>query len=160
MDFRKRLQMATERGQRTRTQREQAEAAAALSEEEYKRLHSNYRRELIEHIEKCLAELADNFPGFAYEDIMSEEAWGGSLSRDDLRIERGRRNNMFSRLQVVVGKYNSYRVLDISAKGTIANRENFSRQHYRKLDDTDLDDFRQLIERWVLDYAEQYATAQ
>ncbi|WP_425396503.1 hypothetical protein [Aeoliella sp.] len=157
MDFRKRLQLAADRGMRTRSEREKREAAKAFSEEEYRRLHSNYRLELSDHIEACLGQLADNFPGFKYETLVGESGWGGAVSRDDLEIVAGKRRNAYSRLQVLVGTHNSYHVLEISAKGAVRNKENFNRQHYTKLDDADLDDFRQLIERWVLDYAEQYA---
>lgn len=157
MDFRKRLQLATDRGHRVRSEKEQQAAAAAFTEEEYRRLHSSCRLELNEHIEECLKQLADNFPGFRYETIVGDEGWGGAVSRDDLRIERGKRQSVYSRLQLVVGPFNSYHVLEISAKGAVGNKENFNRRHFQKLDDADLDDFRQLIERWVLDYAERYA---
>lgn len=157
MDFRKRLQLAADRGMRTRSEREKEEAAAAISEEEYRRLHSNYRLELSDHIETCLEQLADNFPGFKYETLVGEAGWGGAVSRDDLELDAGKRRNAYSRLQVLVGTFNTYHVLEISAKGAVRNKENFNRQHFTKLDDADLDDFRQLIERWVLDYAEQYA---
>lgn len=157
MDFRQRLQMATDRGLRARSEREEQAAAAALSEEECRRLHSQVRLELTEHIEKCLHQLADSLPGFRYTTVMDEHGWGGSVSRDDLVIERGQRHNAYSRLQIVVSPYNSYHVLEISAKGTAKNKENFSRRHFKKLSELDVDDFRQLIERWVLDYAEQYA---
>ena len=159
MDFRERLQLATDRGMRARSEREQAEAAAALSEEECRRLHSSYRLELTDHIEHCLKQLADNFPGFAYETVMEEKGWGGAVTRDDLVLAHGKRGNAYSRLQMVVGTFNSYHVLDVTAKGAVRNKENFNRQHFRKLDDADLDDFKQIIERWVLDYAESYASA-
>ena len=157
MDFRQRLQLAAERGKRARNEREKQEAAEALTAEEYRRLHSNYRLELTEHIEKCLGQLADNFPGFKYETIVDEQGWGGAVSRDDLQLDGGRRTNAYSRLQVLVGALNTYNVLELTAKGAVRNKDNFNRQHYKKLDDADLDDFRQLVERWVLDYAEQYA---
>ena len=157
MDFRQRLQLAAERGRRARSEREEQAAAAALSEEECRRLHSSVRLELTEHIEKCLRQLADNFPGFRYSPVMDEHGWGGAVSRDDLMLDRGQRQNLFSRLQMIVSPYNTYHVLEISAKGMVKNKENFTRRHFKKLDEIDLDDFRQLIERWVLDYAEQYS---
>ena len=55
--------------------------------------------------------------------------------------------------------YNKYHVLDVVAKGTIRNKEVFSRNYYQRLDEVDLDRFRELIEQWVLDYAEMYAAA-
>ncbi|MGI9457435.1 MAG: hypothetical protein ACR2NU_12800 [Aeoliella sp.] len=158
MDFRKRLQLATDRGQRARAEQEEQAAAEAFSEEEYRRLHSGYRLELTEHVEVCLEQLSDNFPGFHSETIVDDRGWGTAVSRDDLRLDSGKRRSVYSRLQVVVGKFNTYHVLEISAKGAVGNKENFNRQHFQKLDDADLDDFRQLIERWVLDYAERYAS--
>jgi len=58
-----------------------------------------------------------------------------------------------------VSPHNKYHVLDVTAKGTIRNKEVFSRNHYQRLDDVDLDRFRELIELWVLDYAELFATS-
>ena len=55
--------------------------------------------------------------------------------------------------------YNKYHVLDVTAKGTIRNKEVFSRNHYQRLDEVDLDRFRELIEQWVLDYAELFAAS-
>lgn len=159
MDFRKRLQMATERGERARAVEQQQAAAAAITEEEYKRIHSQHRLELTEHIERCLEQLGDNFPGFRYETVVDERGWGGAVSRDDLQIEKGRRRNAYSRLQLLVGPFGKHHVLAIDAKGTVKNKENFNRQHFQKLDEIDTDDFCQLVERWVLDYAEAYAAA-
>jgi hypothetical protein len=41
----------------------------------------------------------------------------------------------------------------------VRNKENFVRNHYQLLKDADLDAFRNLIEQWVLDYAEAYAAS-
>ena len=68
-------------------------------------------------------------------------------------------DNFFSRLRMVVSPHNKYHVLDVTAKGTIRNKEVFSRNHYQRLDDVDLDRFRELIEQWVLDYAELFAAS-
>ena len=157
MDFRERLQRATERGQRAKDAEAHAAAAKALSEEECRRLHSTYRLALSEHVEKCLHELADNFPGFHVETIVDESGWGSVAARDDVDLARRRSNNFFSRLRIVVGPYNKYHVLDVTAKGTIRNKEVFSRNHHQRLDEVDLDRFRELIEIWVLDYAELFA---
>src|SRR6476619_2964500 len=142
MSFRERLQRASERGKQTRAAQLNEAAAKALSEEECKRRHSQYRLALTEHIEKCLSEMADNFPGFRMETVVDES---------------GRRATFFSRLQLVVGPYNTYHVLDISAKGTVRNKEVLSRTHYQQLADVDLERFRELLEQWVLDYAELYS---
>jgi hypothetical protein len=157
MDFRERLQRAAQRGRQARDAKAREEAAKALSEEECRRLHSDYRHALTDHIESCLKQLAENFPGFHYESVMSDRGWGGAVRRDDLALVGGRRDNLFSRLELVVSPHNQFHVLDVSAKGAVRNKENFTRNHYQLLKDADLDAFRNLIEQWTLDYAEQYA---
>ncbi len=157
MNFRERLQKATERGRQVRDTRLHEAAAMALGEEECRRLHSQLRLSLAEHIERRLVELADNFPGFRFETIVDDDGWGAAVSRDDVGLAEGQRRNFFSRLKVVVSPYNRYHVLDIVAKGTVRNKETFSRNHYQRLADVDEESFRGLIDMWVLDYAEQFA---
>lgn len=157
MEFRERLHRATERGQRARDAEAREAAARALSEEECRRLHSTNRMALLDHIEKCLHELADNFPGFRVESVVEANGWGSVARRDDVGLSRGRSDNFFSRLQMTVSPANKYNVLDVVAKGTIRNKEVFSRNFYQPLGEVDLDRFRELIEQWVVEYAELYA---
>jgi hypothetical protein len=157
MEFRERLQKASERGKQVRDTRLHEAAAMAMGEEECRRLHSQFRLSLTELIERRLAELAENFPGFRFETIVDEDGWGAAVNRDDTGIAEGRRRNFFSRLQVVVSPFGKYHVLEIVAKGTVRNKETFSRNHYQRLADVDEESFRGLIELWVLDYAEQFA---
>ncbi|TWU30127.1 hypothetical protein [Bythopirellula polymerisocia] len=157
MDFKERLQKATERGQQARDEKARAEAAKAMSEEECRRIHSGYRLELTDHIESCLKQLADQFPGFSFSPVADDKGWGAALSRDDLSLSGGKRDNLFSRITITVAPHNQYHVLSIEARGAIRNKESFTRSHYQLLKDVDLDHFRQLIEHWVLEYAEQYA---
>jgi hypothetical protein len=159
MDFAERLQRAHERGKQARAAQLNEAAAKALSEEECRRRHSDYRLALTEHIESCLRDLADNTPGFRLETIVDESGWGAAVNRDDIRIASGRRGNYFSRLHMVVSPFNKYHVLALAAKGTVRNKEVFARNHYQRLGDVDLDSFRELVELWVLDYAEMYAAA-
>jgi hypothetical protein len=159
MSFRDRLQRASERGKQTRATQLNEEAARALSEEECRRLHSQYRLTLTENIETCMRELADNFPGFRLETVVDESGWGTAVNRDDVVLEAGRRGTYFSRLRLVVAPYNKFRVLELVAKGTVRNKEVLSRNRYQRLDDVDLESFRELIELWVLDYAELFAAA-
>lgn len=160
MDFRQRLQKAADRGQQTRDHKLQAERAAARSEEEWKRLHSGLRLSLSEHIESCVQQLADNVPGFRYAAVVDEHGWGAAVNRDDISVNRGRRDSLFSRLRVVIAPFSKYHVLDLSAKGAVRNKECFARKHFQPLDEVDEDSFRELIELWVLDYAEAYAAAE
>jgi hypothetical protein len=159
MSFRERLQRATERGKQARAAQLNEAAARALSEEECRRLHSQYRLTLTEYIEHLLRELADNFPGFRVETIVDDTGWGAAVSRDDVSLGAGRRGSLFSRLKLVVSPFNKYHVLELAAKGTVRNKEVLSRNHYQRLTDVDIESFRELIELWVLDYAELYSAA-
>ena len=134
--------------------------AKALSAEELRGLHTKYRLELSDHIERCLHEVADQFPGFRTETLMGEQGWGTAILRDDVNIRRGDpRRSLYSRLEVAVMPPSEYHLLDISAKGTVRNKELLRRSHYQDLNDVDLDSFRELIDLWVLEYAENYAAA-
>jgi hypothetical protein len=167
MDFKERLQRAAQRGQRAREAELSAAEARALSEEECRRLHANFRLPLSEYIERCLRELADRFPGFTVQTIVDDTGWGAEAARDDVDLNSGRRGlrrtqpsrNAFSRLRIVVSPHNKYHVLDLAAKGTIRNKETFTRNHYQRLADVDEHNFRELVEQWVLDYAEMFAAA-
>ncbi|MCA9238393.1 MAG: hypothetical protein KDA44_23130 [Planctomycetales bacterium] len=160
MDFRERLQRAAQRGRTAKDEKARAEAARAMSEEECKRAHGAARRELCDHIESCLKQLADNFPGFEYEPVVSDRGWGGAVRRDDLSLNDGRRENLFSRLELTVSSYNEYHVIEVAAKGAVRNKENFTRNHFQRLSEADMSTFRELIEQWTLDYAESYAAAE
>ncbi len=157
MSFEDRLQKAIQRGKR-RSETKRSEAAArALTEEELKRLHSNLRLQISDHIESCIRQLPNFFPGFQLETIFGDRGWGAACSRDDLRVEGGRRDNDFSRLELTVRPASSMYVLDLAAKGTICNKEVFNRNYYEKLQDADIDKFKELVDVWVLEYAELYA---
>ena len=160
MDFQERLQRAVQRGERTRKTKQREAEEKALSEEEYRRLHSDYRLQLTEFIEKCVANLGDQFPGFEFETVMSDRGWGAACNRDDVGTASGRRDNFFSRLEMVVRPFTKYPVIELGAKGTIRNKEVYNRQHFQQLDEVDLDSFNELVELWVLEYAELYAAAE
>jgi hypothetical protein len=158
MDFDKRLQKAIERGQRLGDARSRAAGKQALNEDELKRLHSQLRLELSEHIEQCLRQLPDHFPGFSFETIVSDRGWGGGVSRDDIHLSSdGHRENFFSRLEMTIRPFSSYHVLELAAKGTIRNKEVYNRSHYQRLTEVDPTSFRDMIDLWILEYAELYA---
>ncbi len=158
MDFNQRLEKAIERGQRTGDARAEVQAEKALSEKELQRVHSLYRLELSERIERCLAQTADHFPGFQFETVVGERGWGAAVSRDDINVTRGSgRTNYFSRLEMVIRPFSSYHVLELAAKATIRNKELFNRSHFQKLTEVDLTSFTEMIDIWVLEYAELYA---
>jgi len=158
MEFQQRLNKAIERGQRAGSARARAEAEKAVTEKELARLHSQYRLDLSERIEACLRQLAERYPGFRFETIVNERGWGAALSRDDIELPAGRgRVNSYSRLEMLIRPASSYYVLDLTAKATIRNREYFKRSHFQRLTEVDLTSFTEMIDRWVLEYAELYA---
>jgi hypothetical protein len=157
MSFDDQLREAIDRGHKRGETRAREAAAKALTEEEYRRLHSQLRLTLSEHIEACVKRLPNYFPGFQYETIYGDRGWGGACFRDDLRIARGARATDYSRLEVSVRPYSAAHVLDLAAKGTVHNREVFNRNYFEPLDDIDPQKFLKLIDAWVLEYAEMYS---
>ena len=158
MEFDERLQRAIQRGARRADERRDKDAADRLSEDELKSLHSRYRLSLSDKIEACIQRLPSHFPGFQYETIYGDRGWGAAISRDDLDIGRGgKRNNRFSRLEVTIRPFSSAHVLDLAAKGTVRNREVYNRNHFEQLVEADPDNFAELIDLWILEYAELYA---
>ncbi len=157
-EFDKRLEKAIERGQRAGNLRAEAEAQRALSERELRRRHTDYRLKLSEHIESCLRQIPDHLPGFRFESIVSERGWGAAASRDDVELRHGQKPlSHFSRLEMLIRPISESYVLELSAKGTVRNRERFRRTHYQRLADVDLESFTGLIDLWVLEFAELYA---
>jgi hypothetical protein len=157
MDFDQQLQKAIQRGHRRHDAREEAQRRAALTEEEYKRLHGQLRLHLSERIEECMRRLPNHFPGFRYETMFGDRGWGAACFRDDLRLERGPKASDYSRLEMTVRPYSALHVLELAAKGTVRNKEVFSRTFFEPLSEADVDKFLRLVDAWVLEYAEMYA---
>ena len=86
MDFKERLGKAIDRGTERRDKQQGKTQDQALTEEELKRLHAQYRRDLSEHIEVCVDQIANHFPGFQVETIVGERGWGAAISRDDFGV--------------------------------------------------------------------------
>lgn len=158
MDFQERLQRAVERGQQARDTRGREAAAKALSEEESRALHSEYRLELSERIGVCLGQLVDQFPGFQFESIVGDEGWGSVVSRDDIALgDAGKPVNLYSRMQMLIRPFSEGRIVEMVAKATIRNREVFNRSRYQMLGQVDVESFAENIDLWVLEYAEKFA---
>lgn len=158
MDFEHRLEQAIARGKRVSDAQAQAHRQQSLSEEDYRRLHSQLRLALSERIEDCVRRLPLHFPGFRYESIVGEQGWGAAVRRDDITFSRpGQRSDLFSRLEMTVRPFNSAHILELAAKGTIRNKEVINRNQFQKLEDADIETFSALIDAWVLEYAELYA---
>lgn len=157
MGFEERLQKAIQRGRRRSDASTREAAEQAMTEDELKRLHNQYRLQLSEQIEQCLGNLPHHFPGFTYETLFGDRGWGAACSRDDIRMQGGRRNNDYSRIQMTIRPFTEYQIVELTAKGTVRNKELFNRSYYEKIEDADPAKFAELIDVWVLEYAEQYA---
>lgn len=158
MDFTERLQRAVQRGQQTRAATEREQVQAALSEEESRALHAQARVELSDHIEACLRKVSDHFPGFEYQTVVSESGYGARIRRDDLRSQPGRGfAHEYSHLELLVRSYTPRRILELTGRGAVANKEVLHRSHFQFLNQLDLDTFRETIDHWVLEYAEKFA---
>lgn len=158
MDFNQRLERAIERGQRKRSAEERERAARAMTEDEFKNLHSKARLELSEHIEACLRKLSEFFPGFNFETVVGTEGWGAKISREDIAPADGKGlTRLYSRLELVVRPYSPSQIVELVARGTIRNKEVVSRTHFQLLTQLDQEAFSELVDQWVLEYAEKFS---
>jgi len=157
-EFEERLENAVVRGANRAESLHSAEERKRLEAEDLKRLHSKYRLELSERIESVIRKLIDMFPGFRYQSVFGDAGWGSACMRDDLVIERGNRTNKYSRLEIVVRSVNEFNVLDLQAKGTIADRELMTRSFYQPVAQVEMEKFKKSIDDWAVAYAELYAT--
>jgi hypothetical protein len=157
-EFDDRLKRAVERGhQRAVTRAHEAEHRA-LTEDELRQMHSRYRLQLSEVIEQRMRRLPEHFPGFQLQAVYGDEGWGVSCSRDDFVSQgAGARRNVFSRLQVTVRPFSGLHVLELNGKATIRNRETFNRTHFERLVEADPANFEQLLDGWIVEFAEMYA---
>ena len=159
MNFDQKLRRAIERGERVRDARQQTVAEQQLDAAEMRAVHSQSRLELSEKIESALGALGDHFPGFNYSTIVDETGWGARIVRDDLRLTGRSSTTLHSRLEVYVTPLKDAAILELVGKGTIHNREVFHRRHYQNLAELDLSSFRDLVDFWILEYAELFAAA-
>jgi len=159
-DFKHRLESAIQRGQERRDAQSEVARKKTLSEEEAKRLHTSHRLALSERISQQVEQLANHFPGFRKETLFGEGGWGAACYRDDLDFSTGRRSTRYSRLEITVRPYSEYRVLELRAKGTVANKEVFNRSFFEPLGECQQGTFLQYIDTWVVEYAELYAASQ
>lgn len=159
MDFNDKLERAIQRGQKRSEAKLALARQEALSAEEIRNLHNQFRLSLSDHIETCLKQLANHFPGFDYETIYGPRGWGGAVSRDDLQMgPGGKAGSFFSRLEITVRPQNEFNVVNIAGKGTIRDKEMFTWNHFEDVLDCDRADFEKRIDQWVLQYAEQFAS--
>lgn len=159
-DLEQRLNAAIERGQRRGRLQKEADRQAQLSEEELRRLHTQYRLALSERIEQSVNRLSHHFPGFRVETLFGDQGWGAACWRDDLSVDSGRRTERFSRFEMMIRPVSDYFVLELKGKATVANKEVFNRSYFEKLQEVDQETFEGLIDAWTVEYAERYSASQ
>jgi ABC-type sugar transport system ATPase subunit len=158
MDFDDRLAKAIERGQKQRTAAGQERISAQLTDEQFRTLHSQGRVELSERIEQALQKLTNAFPGFEYKTIVTPEGWGAKISRDDIVAARRQGvSQLYSHLELLVKPYTSTRILELVSRGAIRNKEVLTRSHFQQLQDLNLPSYNELLDQWVIEFAEKYA---
>ena len=155
MSFEDRLKAAIARGESAKQASSAAEADAALSEESARTRHTEVRLALSNSIERQLREIADHFPGFSVDTVLGDAGWGARIQRTD--VVRGDRRGQLSRLEVAVRPFTKTRIVEVTAKGTIRNRETIQRSHFEHLHQAELSRLEQVVENWVLEFAEQFA---
>lgn len=176
MDLERRLEQAIQRGQKTRVLQGQEAAERALTEEELKSRYSAARLNLSEYIETSLKKLMDHFPGFRFETVVDDSGWGARISRDDLHISPAaldalfsgsdyrskptgmKRENLYSRFQMLVRPLSTQaKIIEITAKGTIRNKEIVNRTHFQFLAQLNEQGLRDVFDNWCIEYAEHFA---
>lgn len=158
MDFEKKLEKAIERGQTRGSAQTSAAKQAAQSKEDLRNRHNDFRLNLSEHIEKCMDQLSNHFPGFTYETLYGHKGWGGAIARNDIdRGPDGRAGSFFSRLEITVRPQNEFNVVNICGKGAVRDKEIFTWNHFEDIATADQEVFKGMIDKWVLEYAEQFA---
>ena len=158
MEFEDQLQKAISRGKERNANRASSEKKKLNSAEELRNIHNRFRLELSDYIEQGLNKLVNHFPGFEYETIFGERGWGGAIYRDD-RADGpgGKAGAFFSRVEITVRPQNEFNVVNITGKGTVKNKEIFVWNFFKDIVDADESEFKEKIDLWILQYAEQFA---
>ncbi len=157
MSFEEKLKQAIERGQQRSLQQAIEQKQLQMTEDECRRKHTHFRLGISDEIETVLKKVVDHLPGFKYETVFGERGWGGAIFRDDVQIHVGKRNTLYSRLEITVRPYSPIKVVELAGKGTIRNQEMFARNFHETIDAAELGHFLQAVDQWVLEYAEQYS---
>jgi len=157
MDFEKRLEKAISRGAERKKEVLREKAARALTEDELRSLHMQYRAELSDYIEHCIHKLVEHLPGFRMQSLMGEDGWGAKITRDDfVRVPGKPAENRFSRLEMAIRPFSPTAIVELVAKASVRNKEIFQRAHYAFVAEFDPQPFIELIDTWLVEFAEQY----
>ena len=58
---------------------------------------------------------------------------------------------------MLVRPYSPTRIVELVARGAIRNKEVLSRSHFQQLTQVDIDGFRDVVDQWILEYAEKFS---
>lgn len=158
-DFDERLKQAIRRGHDRGLQTQDEATLKKARQDELRRLHTTMRLQLSERIEQVVRHFIDQFPGFQFSSVYGENGWGAACTRDDLVILNNQRQSKYSRFEMAVRPLSDVFVLDLQARGTIANREKLVRSYFQPLDEVDIAHFQRLIDDWMVAYAELYSAS-
>ncbi len=67
--------------------------------------------------------------------------------------------DVYSRLEITVKPFTELGIVNMNAKGTIKNKEMFTRRHHDPVQEADMEQFLSMVDRWVLEYAQLYTAA-
>jgi hypothetical protein len=158
MEFEDKLQKAIQRGQDRTVARSSAKKQAEASKEDIRNCHNEFRLNLSDHIEKCLKQVSQHFPGFDYEILYGSKGWGGAMSRNDIdRGPDGKTGSFFSRIELTVRPQNEFNVVNITGKATIRDKELFTWNHFEDVLEAKQASMELMIDKWILQFAEQFA---
>jgi hypothetical protein len=157
-DFRSRIQRAVNSGKGADRGRAAEKREARQAGRKIRELHENFDGELRPHIHTCLEELNREFPAFDMQEVYNEKGRGYALARDDaIRGGSERRDRYYSRLEIYVHHFKDHGYLEVSAKGSIRNKEKYERSEDDRLETLEIDLFKRFVERVVVEYAHDFA---
>lgn len=58
---------------------------------------------------------------------------------------------------MLVRPYSASRIVELVARGAIRNKEVLSRSHFQQLTQIDIDAYRDIVDQWILEYAEKFS---
>lgn len=156
-EFEDKLKRAIERGQDYSLAQAEIAKQKKMTEDDYRRRHTELRLAISDQIELDLKKVVDHLPGFEYETVYGKNGWGGAIARDDVSITTGSRNSLFSRLELTVKPFSQVHIVDLVGKGTVRNQEIFIRDFHKTIDDAEAEQFLSAVDQWVLEYVEAYS---
>jgi hypothetical protein len=93
------------------------------------------------------------------ETLFGEKGWGAAVFRDDLSLTKRQRESHYSRLEIFVRPMNDYYIVDLASKATVRNKEAWNRNVFHSLTEANLQQLREQIDVWAIQFVELYAAS-